>query len=155
MRASLRPPRSRRPSATFSPSQLCPPCSAMPSFEGCADVLSACQPSTPPGRRGASDISLDAQDASSNLRSIRSLFVAAHAAPEQRAHKRRKVNHDNTALVPIVDLLPDRSIVLANVSLELVSNYATISCCEGLTGGRISHPYYRRTTKRNLKFRPL
>jgi hypothetical protein len=105
----------------------------MPLFEGCADVLSAGQPRTPSGRRGASDISLDAQDASSNLASICSLFVAAHAAPEQRAHKRRKVDHGHTASVPIVDFEPDRSIVLVNVSLEFVSACATLWCCEWLT----------------------
>jgi hypothetical protein len=105
----------------------------MPLFEGCADVLSACQPRTSLRNRKATDISLDAQDASSNLRSIRSLFAAAHAAPEQRAHKRRKVDHGNAASIPIVEFEPERSIVLANVSLEFVSDFATVLCCAGLT----------------------
>jgi hypothetical protein len=96
---------------------------AMPAFEGRADVLSASQLNTTSTARAKSNISLDAQDGSSTLRSIHGLFDAPDvpAGAEQRTHKRRKVDRGNAVSMHAFDFKADRSIVLANVSLELVS----------------------------------
>jgi hypothetical protein len=92
-------------------------------FEGRVDVLSADRPTTASLGQKLSEVSLDALDASSNLRSIQGLFAASniHDDGQQRAQKRRKVEHDNVASVPVVNLEAERSVVLAHVALDLVS----------------------------------
>lgn len=94
----------------------------MPLFQGRIQVLSA--DSNNPGsiRRDLSDLSLEPQDASSNLRGFRELFAAPDVHVQaQGTHKRRKLDSGNGAPVQSVDLDEHKSIVLANVSLDLVS----------------------------------
>jgi E3 ubiquitin-protein ligase SHPRH len=94
----------------------------MPLFQGRVQVLSANSNNTGSIRRDFSGLALDAQDASSNLRGFRSLF----AAPDVHDHaqgtpKRRKLDSGNAVPVQSVDLDEQKSIVLADVSLDLVT----------------------------------
>ncbi|KAH7402054.1 SNF2 family N-terminal domain-containing protein [Phaeosphaeria sp. MPI-PUGE-AT-0046c] len=92
----------------------------MPLFQGRVQVLSANSNNTGSIRRDLSGLSLDAQDASSNLRGFRGLF-AAHDVHDQAqgAHKRRKLDSGNDVPVQCAGLDEQNSIVLAGVSLEL------------------------------------
>jgi hypothetical protein len=92
-------------------------------FEGRVNVLSASSSALAPISRALSDLSLDTEDASGNLRNIHGLFAApnAHDEAQQRAHKRRKVDDNHAVPVHVADAGEKQSIVLANVSLELVS----------------------------------
>jgi hypothetical protein len=97
-------------------------------FEGCVHVLSASQSTSEPLSRDISNLSLDAADTTSNLDNIHGLFAApeAHTEAQRSAHKRRKLHHDGGSLN---EAQPDdhQSVVLANVSLQLVR--AVRRCC--------------------------
>ncbi|KAF2831923.1 hypothetical protein CC86DRAFT_312500 [Ophiobolus disseminans] len=92
----------------------------MSSFEGCAEVLSVNEHVAAPLQRASTDLALDAQDASSNIRNLHSLFAAATQNHEaaQPAQKRRKVEIGNAVSIPST-LEHKSSIVLAQVSLQL------------------------------------
>jgi hypothetical protein len=96
----------------------------MSQFEGRVDVLSAHQLTSESLGHKFSEVSLDALDVLSNLRSIQGLFAASgvHDEGKQRAPKRRKVDHDCAASVPAANLEEDKSIVLLQIALDLVSN---------------------------------
>jgi hypothetical protein len=99
-------------------------------FEGRVHVLSAHRSISEPLNRDISNLNLEAEDATSNLDSIHGLFAApkAHTEAQRGAHKRRKLHHDSVSLnEPQLDL--HQSVVLANVSLELVG--VVRCCCNG------------------------
>ncbi|KAF1920165.1 SNF2 family N-terminal domain-containing protein [Ampelomyces quisqualis] len=89
-------------------------------FEGRAHVLRASRSTSELLSRDSPDLSLDAQDATSNLDSIHSLFAApeAHTEAQRGAHKRRKLHHDG-ASINETQLDQCQSVVLASISLEL------------------------------------
>jgi hypothetical protein len=97
----------------------------MSQFEGRVDLLSAQQLTSASLGQKLSEVSLDALDASGNLRSIQGLFAASnvHDEGKQRAPKRRKVDHECAALLPTVNLEKGGSIVLAQIALDLVSSW--------------------------------
>jgi hypothetical protein len=99
-------------------------------LEGRVNVLSASSPASAPMNGTSSDLPVDANDALGNLRSIQGLFAApvVHDEAQRRAHKRRKVDDDRAVPVQNADADADadagqdeQSIILANISLELVS----------------------------------
>jgi hypothetical protein len=94
--------------------------------EGSVHVLSLTDIIAATPHHSPSDGPPAAQDASSSLRSIRGLFAAleTNEAPP-RAHKRRKVAHHEEVAERPADTEEEKSIVLAKVSLELVSACAT------------------------------
>lgn len=97
----------------------------MMSFMGCADVLTVTNYSAAPFNRSASNIPLDAQDASSNLRNLHGLFAAPteHGGIAQRAQKRRKVESNTATSVSSDALRQESSILLAKITLELVGGH--------------------------------
>jgi hypothetical protein len=100
-------------------------------FEGHVQVQSADSNNTGFIRRDLSGLSLDAQDASSNLRGLRGLFAANDVQDgAQGAQKRRKLASGHAAPVQNVHLDEERSIVLAEVSLHLVSVYELAPSCK-------------------------
>jgi hypothetical protein len=97
-------------------------------LEGRVNILSASSSASAPINRTSSDLPVDANDALGNLRSIQGLFAApvVHDEAQRRAHKRRKVDDDRAVPVQNADADADagedeQSIILANISLELVS----------------------------------
>jgi hypothetical protein len=93
-------------------------------FKGRVNVLSAHKPSTASLDQKLSKVSLDALDVSSNLRNVQGMFAASsdHDEGQQRAQKRRKIDHESIAPVLAIHAEEDRSILLAQVALDLVSN---------------------------------
>jgi hypothetical protein len=93
-------------------------------FEGRVNVLSANKPSTASLDQKLSEVSLDALDAPSNLRNIQGLFAASsvHEEGQQRAQKRRKIDHESVAPVVVGHAGEDSSILLARIALNLVSS---------------------------------
>lgn len=99
-------------------------------FEGHVQVQSADSNNTGSIRRDLSGLCLDAQDASSNLRGLRGLFAATDVQDgAQGAQKRRKLTSGHAAPVQSVHLGDETSIVLAEVSLHLVSAYGLAPLC--------------------------
>jgi hypothetical protein len=94
--------------------------------EGSVDVLSVTNVTAVSSNQSLSDETLDIEHVSSKLRSIHSLFAAPNTNEAQhRAHKRRKVDHHDEVAEWPADIEEEKSIVLAKVSLELVSACAT------------------------------
>ena len=94
----------------------------MASLQGRAEVLSVNTYHPAPAPRNGPQISLAAQDASSNLRAVHSLFAAPNApVEEERAQKRRKLDNGNVASIQQAGFDENRSIVLGKISLDLVS----------------------------------
>jgi hypothetical protein len=90
--------------------------------EGSVDVLNLTDITAASPHQSPSDGTPDAQDVSSTLRSIRGLFAAPKTNEAlHRAHKRRKVDHHGEVAEWPADIEEEKSIVLAKVSLELVS----------------------------------
>lgn len=117
----------------------------MSQYEGSVDVLSAIHIPVASTSRELSDVPLDNQDASNNLRSIHSLFAAPNTndAAQYRAHKRRKFDHHNEVAVLPAEAEEENSIVLAKVALGLVSTCATacsIHLLSSLTGSNQTFP---------------
>lgn len=104
---------------------------AMFSFEGCAEVLSVTAASA---SQASSEPSLDAQDASSNLRNLGRLFAAPATddGTQQPAKKRRKTDNNHGIPVHSGPVEEAESIVLAKISLVLVGA-AISSFCDGWT----------------------
>jgi hypothetical protein len=93
-------------------------------FEGRVNVLSSSKPSTASLDQKLSKVSLDALDATSNLRNIQGLFAASsdYNEGQQRAQKRRKIDHESIAPVSAVHVEGEKSLLLAQVALDLVGN---------------------------------
>jgi hypothetical protein len=117
-------------------------------FEGCADVLSVTDVAAAPLNRAASGLSLEAQDPSTSLRNLRALFAAPTTddEPPQRAQKRRKLDNTNAASMHAENSEKDGNMVLAKVSLQLVSGYqpfATVASDleQNLHASSAEHPH--------------
>jgi hypothetical protein len=93
-------------------------------FKGRVNVLSASKPSTASLDQKLSKVSLDALDVSSNLRNVHGMFAASsdHDKGQQRAQKRRKIDHESITPVRAIHVEGERSILLAQVALDLVSS---------------------------------
>ena len=95
----------------------------MSSLEGSAELLRATAFSVADVRSPGGPSSLPAQDASSCIRTIQDLFAAPTALKEEEpSPKRRKSRNGNAIPVrPQADSNEKNSVVLANVSIDLVS----------------------------------
>jgi hypothetical protein len=120
------PPRSRLLPAKALPALLSPASAFMASFQGTAEVVSTLPHIPVPVSQRLQDAFV-AQDVSDNLRIIHSLFAAldTHNDGRARAQKRRKLDNGNASVTQSLNFEEDKSIVLARVSLALVSSRDT------------------------------
>jgi hypothetical protein len=121
------PPRSRLVPIKALPALLSPASAVMASFQGTTEVVSAL-PHIPVPIFQRLQVASVAQDVSDNLRIIHSLFAApdTHNDGRARAQKRRKLDNGNVSVTQSLKFEEDKSIILARVSLDLVSSRATL-----------------------------